>query len=89
MNKPRLEITHRGGKPFAAYLYVDRDPLGNRADRTWRWRSFGVDYTRGGRVIGVEILDARPERLDELKLLLRELELDQVTDADLVPLANA
>ena len=55
MAKPYLEVTYRGGKVLAAYLYVNRRP-GDTAARSERRADFVVDYSGDGRLIGVELL---------------------------------
>ncbi len=55
MNEAYLEVTYRHGLALAGYYYLPRRP-GDRAARTSRGPSgLLVDYTRGGRAIGIEI----------------------------------
>ena len=61
MSKPYLEVTYRKGKPFAAYLYLDRRP-GDSAVRSQRREDFVVDYAKDGRPIGVELIRHLPGR---------------------------
>ena len=51
--KPYLQITYRQGKPFAAYLYLQR-LHGDKAARTERHGFWLVDLTDDGRAIGIE-----------------------------------
>lgn len=69
MSKPYLEITYREGKPFAAYLYLERKP-GDTAARTERHGDWLVDFTADGRAIGVEFTHIDRVDVRELNSLL-------------------
>ena len=88
MKKPFLEVTYRGGKPFAAYLYLDRLP-NDRAVRTERRGPFAVDYAGDGRAIGIEFIETRSVNLALLNELLSDLQQSSVAAADVAPLVAA
>ena len=88
MSKPYLEITYRGGKPFAAYLYLDRKP-GDTAARTERHGQWLVDFTADGRAIGVEFTQVGHLDLDELNAVLAAAKQPKLSAFDLAPLEAA
>jgi hypothetical protein len=88
MSKTYLEITYRSGKPFAAYLYLPRNP-GDRSARTERRGKFLVDFTDTGRPIGVEIPSVSNVDAAAVNQLLRDLHEKELTSADLAPLVAA
>jgi uncharacterized protein YuzE len=81
MTKPYLEITYRKGRPFAAYLYLPRQP----ADRSARTEQYEggvvIDFTEDGRPIGVEITSLKKESKDALSRGLAEAR-GRLSDAD-------
>jgi uncharacterized protein YuzE len=48
-----LEVTYRHGKPFAAYLHLDRQTA-DKAARSERREDCIIDYSDDGRLIGIE-----------------------------------
>jgi len=88
MNKPYLEVTYRQGRPFAAYLYLDRQP-GDRSARTERHGAWLVDFTADGRAIGVEFTQVGGVDLEELNRVLSGGLQRAVSVEDLVPLNAA
>ena len=88
MSKPYLEITYRQGKPFAAYLYLDRRP-GDKSARTERHGQWVVDFTADGRAIGVEFTSVGAVNLTELNKILASGQQPAIAVSDLVPLQAA
>jgi uncharacterized protein YuzE len=88
MAKPYLEITYRQGKPFAAYLYLDRRP-GDRAGRTERHGEWLIDLTPDGRAIGIEFTRVGPVDLAELNRMLAAIHQPMLSTTDLIPLTAA
>jgi uncharacterized protein YuzE len=84
-----LEITFRRGKPFAAYLYLPRNP-GDKSIRSHR-QSTGllIDYAEDGRPIGIEITAPSKVTLTSLNQALAAANQDPVTADDLAPLLSA
>jgi uncharacterized protein YuzE len=84
-----LEITYRKGRPFAAYLYLTRNP-GDKASRTER-KDGGllIDYTEDGRPIGVEITAPTKITLAALNRALAFAQQEPVTPDDFAPLLSA
>jgi len=89
MSQSYLEVTYRRGRPLAAYYYLPRR-AGDRAYRTTR-RPSGllIDYTRGGRAIGIEITAPSVLSLSAMNRVLRELGHKPVSRAELSPLLAA
>jgi hypothetical protein len=88
MSKPYLEITYRQGKPFAAYLYLDRRP-GDKSDHTERHGSWLMDFTADGRAIGVEFTQVGAVDLAALNRVLIDNHQPTVSTVDLIPLSAA
>jgi len=88
MAKPYLEITYRQGKPFAAYLYLERRP-GDKSARTERHGSWLVDFTYDDRAIGIEFSRFDTVDMAELNRVLAAVQHPALTTADLVPLQAA
>jgi len=89
MREPYLEVTFRRGRPMAAYYYLPRRP-GQRSVRTRRVEpGMVIDFTRGGRAIGIEL--TAPSRLSvtALNRVLRELGFPPVSREDLAPVLAA
>lgn len=88
MTRSYLEITYRGGKPFAAYLYLPREP-GDRSARSQRRGQFVVDFTDTNRPIGVEIASVHGVSADAVNELLTELHAATLSLTELAPLTAA
>ncbi len=88
MVKAYLEITYRQGKTFAAYLHLERR-AGDKSSRTERHGSWLVDFTSGGRVMGVEFTRPGAVDVDELNRILMAAHQSAVASADLEPLQGA
>jgi len=88
MSKPYLEITYRGGKAFAAYLYLDSKP-GDTAARTERHGQWLVDFAADGRAIGVEFPRVGRVNLRELNRWLAAGHQPAVSVTDLGPVDAA
>jgi hypothetical protein len=89
MQQPYLEVTFRGGKPFAAYYYLPRRP-GDRSIRTEQAEAgLVIDFARGGRPIGIEITAPNRITMAALNRVLRSLGQDPITRAEFAPLRAA
>ena len=89
MKEPYLEVTFRGGRPIAAYLYLPRR-TGDRSHRTSRLEpGLVVDFNRQGAPIGIEITAPASLTVAALNKVLRALGQPVVTRADLAPLRAA
>ena len=88
MSKPYLEVTYRKGKPFAAYLYLDRRS-GDSAARSERRDDFVVDFSDDGRPIGVELIRLRHIDLLVLNEVLSAAHAASLVSDDLAPLSAA
>jgi hypothetical protein len=88
MNKPYLEVTYRQGKPFAAYLYLDRRN-GEKVARSERHGSWVVDFAADGRAMGIEFTSVRSVDVAELNRVLVAAHQPTVSAADLAPLQAA
>ncbi|MGE3840516.1 MAG: DUF2283 domain-containing protein [Vicinamibacterales bacterium] len=89
MKDAYLEVTFRGGKALAAYYYLPRRP-GDRSTRTRRVEpGLVVDFTRGGRPIGIEITAPAKLSVAALNRVLRDLGQPPVRRHDLAPVLAA
>ena len=89
MNEAYLQVTYRHGLPLAAYYYLARRP-GDRAARTSRGPSgLLVDYTRGGRAIGIEITAPTMLSMAAMNRVLRDLGQRPISRAELSTLLAA
>ena len=81
MRDENLSITYRHGRPLAAYSFAARGRA--RSHRTRELEpGLLVDFTRGGRPIGVEILDPKGTSLAALNRIMRTLGLRPLKRAD-------
>lgn len=89
MNKAYLEVTFRHGRALAAYLYLPRRP-GQKGYRTSRVEpGLVIDFSRGGKPIGIEITAPGKVSVAALNRVLRQLGMPTVTRDDLAPLRAA
>jgi len=89
MNEAYLEVTFRHGRALAAYLYLPRRP-GQKSYRTSRVEpGLVIDFSRGGKPIGIEITAPGKVSVAALNRVLRQLGMPMVTRADLAPLRAA
>lgn len=89
MKELYLEVTFRHGRALAAYLYLPRDP-DDRSARTKRVEpGLIIDFTAGGKPIGIEITAPGQISLAGINHVLQELGRAPVTQADLAPLLAA
>lgn len=88
MNKAYLEVTYRQGKPFAAYLYLNRN-ANDKVQRTERHGEWVIDFTLDGRVIGIEFTNVAGVDLAELNRVLAAHHQPGISSADLIPLSAA
>jgi hypothetical protein len=89
MKESYLEITFRHGRPLAAYLYLPRE--GNEKSARTEQAAPGllVDFTAGGRPIGLEITAPGVVSPSTINRVLVDLGLSKMPDADLAPLRAA
>ncbi len=89
MNEPYLEITFRHGRPLAAYLCLPRE--GNERSARTEQAAPGllIDFAAGGRPIGLEITAPGKVSAATINLVLANLGLSMLSDADLAPLRAA
>jgi len=89
MKESYLEVTFRHGKPLAAYLYLPRQP-GAKSYRSKRADpGLIIDYSRGGKPIGIEITAPGQVTAVSLNRVLRQLGMPTIKRADLEPLKAA
>jgi hypothetical protein len=88
MHEAYLEITYRKGRALAAYYYFPRR-VGQKSFRT-RELSPGllVDYSRGGKPIGIEISAPSRVSLRALNRVLSELGQDKLGRDEFAPLQH-
>ena len=89
MNDSYLEVMFRHGRPIAAYYYLPRRPT-DKSRRTKRVEpGLVIDFARGGKPIGIEILAPDKLTLRTFNRVLRELGYPPLKQADLAPLKAA
>ena len=89
MNESYLEVTFRHGRPMAAYYYLPRRP-GQKSYRTTKAEAgLLIDYSRGGRPIGIEITAPSKVTLAAVNRVLRGLGFAPVKREELAPLLAA
>ena len=88
MSEPYLEITYRKGKPFAAYLYLQRRP-GDQSARSERHGTWVMDFAADGRPIGIEFTSLGAVDLPSLNQILRAAHHPELSLTDLAPLQAA
>jgi len=89
MKELYLEVTFRHGRPMAAYLYLPRQ-AGERSSSTRRVEpGMVIDFSSGGKPIGIEITAPSRISLAAINSLLGELGLPPIAKADLAPLLAA
>ncbi len=89
MNAPYLEVTFRGGRPLAAYLYLSRR-AGDFAARTKRTPSgLVIDFAADGRAIGIEMTSPSRVTLEAVNEALSIAQQPPVRAEDLAPLRAA
>ena len=81
-----LEVTYRSGKPLAAYYHLPRRP----GQRSFRTREFApglvVDFARGGRPLGIEMLCPERVSVAAVNRILKQLGMPRLSAHDLAPL---
>ena len=83
-----LAVTFRGGKPFAAYLYLTSSHKRD-VSRSEESGEVVIDYDAAGAVMGIEIHSVTPQALVDLRAALQSHGFHDVTDAELQPLKAA
>jgi len=84
-----LQVTYRKGRPFAAYIYLDRRP----GEKTARSEEVGpeivVDFAADGRPIGVEIISPDVVGVEEILSVFDKLGVGRPELAELAPVVAA
>ena len=89
MNESYLEVTFHHGRPMAAYYYLPRRP-GQKSYRTGKAEAvLLIDYSRGGRPIGIEITAPSKVTLAAVNRVLKGLGFAPVKREELAPLLAA
>lgn len=84
-----LQVTYRKGEPFAAYLYLPRNP----GQKSARIEEVGpdllIDYAADGTPIGIEIVSPGYVSVEEILGVFDRLGLGRPSPAELAPLRAA
>jgi uncharacterized protein YuzE len=84
-----LQITYRKGRPFAAYIYLDRRP----GEKSVRSEELGpeivVDFAADGRPLGVEIVSPDVTPVEDILKVFDRLGLGRPEASELGPLVAA
>lgn len=84
-----LEVTFRGGRPLAAYLYLPRNEGEKSARVEKRGPGLLVDLNEDGRPIGIEITIPVVVTVEAVNQVLTSYGLAPVDSAELAPLRTA
>ncbi len=90
MTERSLQVTYRKGRPFAAYLHLSH-ATGEKSAKTVATPDglLVVDYSGGGRAVGVEITAPQAVSLERLNRLLAELGETPLTEHEYQPVQAA
>ena len=89
MSESYLEVTFRRGRAVAGYYYLPRRP-GQKSYRSRRVEAgLVIDFSRGGRPIGIEITAPDAVSLRSFNRVLTDLGLPPLKRVDLAPLLAA
>ncbi len=89
MQEPYLEVTFRRGKPLAAYYYLP-GVRGKKSYRTVQAEpGILVDYSRGGKPIGLELTSPKSASLAAMNRVLVSLDMPRMTRDEIAPLSAA
>jgi uncharacterized protein YuzE len=84
-----VQVTYRKGRPFAAYIYLQRKP-GQKAARTEQVSSeVLIDYAADGSALGIEIVAPGHVTLAEINEAFDRIGLERPEPRDLEPLRAA
>jgi uncharacterized protein YuzE len=87
MSAYSLQVTYRGGRPFAAYIYLAHAPRTKSARTEQIGPELVIDYAADGSPLGIEIIS--PVAEDEIRAAFRRLGLDPPAPDELAPLRAA
>ena len=86
MRTTLIQVTFLHGRPIVAYMQLS-DATDRRASRTEELEpGLVVDFGRGGKPLGLEIIDPPRTTLAAVNRVLRKLKRGKVTSRDLKPL---
>lgn len=89
MKESYLEVTFRHGQPFAAYLYLPRQP-GEKSCKTSKANpGLIIDFNENGNPIGIEITAPSKVTVDDINRVLENLGLSRISSEELAPLRAA
>ncbi len=84
-----LQITYRRGKPFAAYIYLAREP-GAKSVRTEQvGPEVLIDYAAVGSPLGIEIISPGVVTEEEINAAFERLGVEPPSMDELAPLRAA
>jgi len=84
-----LQVTYKGGRPLAAYLYFASNGERQVARSEEMGEGFVVDYARDGSPRGIEILSPQDVTVSDVWGLCDRLGIERPSAADLRPLSAA
>lgn len=89
MRELYLEVTYRHGRPMAAYLYLPRATKDKSHRTSTADPGMIIDYTEGGKAIGIEITAPSKVSVNDLNRVLASLGAPELTSDDVAPLKAA
>ena len=84
-----LQVTYRKGRPFAAYIYLDRRPGEKSARSEEVAPEIVVDFDSDEHPIGVEIISPDVISIDEILAVFDKLGVGRPELTELAPLVAA
>lgn len=89
MSTYSLQVTYRGGRPFAAYIYLAHAP-GTKSTRTEQiGPELVIDYAADGSPLGIEVISPGYVAEEEIRAAFSRLGLDPPAPDELTPLRAA
>lgn len=89
MNPVSLQVTYRKGEPFAAYIYLPREP-GRKSARTEEFApGLLIDYAADGAPLGIEIVSPGYVPVEEIYRAFDQLGVGRPAPSELAPLRAA
>ena len=84
-----LEVTFRGGKPLAAYIYFPRKASAKSTSTKVIGEGLLINYDADGEPTGWEITVPSQTTLDHINAVLAKLKLPPMESSELAPLEAA
>lgn len=84
-----VQVTYRMGRPFAAYIVLDRRPSDAISRTEEVSADLLVDYAEDGRALGIEVVTPKAVTIDDILAVFDQLGLGRPAKEELAPLRAA